>query len=339
MNNTDQRPVAYLTRRYPAVVEAAFAEHFRVALNPDDTPRSADDLARALQECDVLVPTVSDVLNAHAFAANTLRTKLIANVGVGFNHVDLLAAQRAGIAVTNTPDVLTDDTADLTIALILMTARRLGEGERLVRAGTWRGLAPTFHLGRSLRGLTLGIVGYGRIGQAVAQRAVAFGMRVQWIGRTMAQTEAQAMAQARAHATEQSSPAATGAALSLEALLSSSDIVSLHAPATPHTHHLINASRIALIKRSGILINTARGSLVDEAALASALSSGQIAAAGLDVYEHEPQIHPALLALENVVLLPHLGSATLETRTAMGLRALENALLWVAGQPLRDRVI
>jgi lactate dehydrogenase-like 2-hydroxyacid dehydrogenase len=323
VNNTDQRPVAYLTRQYPAAVEAAFAEHFCVVLSADDTPRSADDLARALQECDVLVPTVSDVLNAHAFAANTLRTKLIANVGVGFNHVDLQAAQRAGIAVTNTPDVLTDDTADLTIALILMAARRLGEGERLVRAGTWHGLAPTFHLGRALRGLTLGIVGYGRIGRAVAERAVAFGMRVQWIGRT----------------TKQVAPSAIDAAASLEALLSSSDIVSLHAPATPDTHHLINQARIALMKRGSMLINTARGSLVDEAALAIALSSGQIAAAGLDVYEHEPQIHPALLALENVVLLPHLGSATLDTRTAMGLRALENALLWVAGQPLRDRVI
>ncbi len=313
--------MAYLTRRHTDAVEAAFAEHFDVSLNVGDVPRSAAELIRAMDHCDVLVPIVGEPLDEQFFHHAPFRATLIANVGVGVNHIDLGAASRAGIAVTNTPDVLTDDTADLTIALMLMAARRLGEGERLVRANRWHGLAPTHHLGHTLRGRTLGIIGYGRIGRAVADRARVFGLTIRWIGRAGS-----------------SVPADAEMASSLDALLAVSDIVSLHAPATPDTQHLINAQRIAQMKPGAMLINTARGSLVDERALADALRAGHLFAAGLDVHEHEPKINPALLGLENVVLLPHLGSATVETRTAMGLRALENALQWLAGKPPRDRV-
>jgi lactate dehydrogenase-like 2-hydroxyacid dehydrogenase len=316
------RPVAYLTRRHTDEVEAAFAEHFDVSVNVGDVPRSAAELIRAMDHCDVMVPIVADIFDEQLFHHAPYRATLIANVGVGTNHIDLGAASRAGIAVTNTPDVLTDDTADIAIALILMASRRLGEGERLVRANRWHGLAPTHHLGHTLRGRTLGIVGYGRIGRAVADRARAFGLRVQWLGRPGG-----------------SAPADVEMAPSLDALLETSDIVSLHAPATPDTTQLMNATRLAQMKPGSILINTARGSLVDERALAEALGAGHLFAAGLDVHEHEPKINQALLGLENVVLLPHLGSATEETRTAMGLRALENALQWLAGRPPQDRVI
>jgi lactate dehydrogenase-like 2-hydroxyacid dehydrogenase len=315
------RPAAYLTRHHTDAVEAAFAEHFDVTLNVDDVPRSAAELIRAMDQCDVMVPIVGEPLDAQFFHHAPFRATLIANVGVGVNHIDLVAATRAGIVVTNTPDVLTDDTADMAIALMLMASRRLGEAERLVRANRWHGLAPTHHLGRTLRGRTLGIIGYGRIGRAVALRARAFGLAVQWIGRAGSAVAPDAER-----------------AESLDALLATSDIVSLHAPSTPDTQHLLSSARIALMKPGSIVINTARGSLVDERALADALRDGHLFAAGLDVHEHEPKINPALLGLENVVLLPHLGSATVETRTAMGLRALENALQWLAGRPPRDRV-
>jgi lactate dehydrogenase-like 2-hydroxyacid dehydrogenase len=316
------RPVAYLTRRHTDSVEAAFAEHFEVSVNVGDVPRTQSELVRALDHCDLLVPIVGDPCDEALFHHAPHRTTLIANVGVGVNHIDLNAAARAGIAVTNTPDVLTDDTADIAIALMLMAARRLGEGERLVRSNGWHGIAPTHHLGRTLRGRTLGIIGYGRIGRAVADRARAFGLRVQWVGRASGSaTPDQEMAE------------------SLDALLATSDIISLHAPATPETHHLISAARLAAMRPGSILVNTARGTLVDERALAESLRCGHLFAAGLDVYEHEPKITPALQGLENVVLLPHLGSATVETRTAMGLRALENALQWFSGRPPQDRVI
>ena len=316
------RPVAYLTRRHTDAVESAFAEHFDVSLNFGDVPRTAAEIVRAFQHADVVVPTVSDPIDDQIFLHAPYRATLIANVGVGVNHIDLNGASRAGIVVTNTPDVLTDDTADLTIALLLMASRRLGEGERLVRSGHWHGMAPTHHLGHALKGRTLGIIGYGRIGRAVAARARVFGLRVQWTGRRGGDAAAD-----------------HEMAAGLDELLATSDIVTLHAPATPDTRHLINAARLARMRPGSLLLNTARGSLVDESALAEALRSGHLFAAGLDVHEHEPRIHPALLGLENVVLLPHLGSATLETRTAMGMRALENALEWMAGRPPRDRVV
>ena len=316
------RPVAYLTRRHTDAVEAAFAEHFDLSVNVGDVPRGQAELIRAMDSCVVMVPIVGDPFDEQLFHHAPYRATLIANIGVGFNHIDLSAAACAGIAVTNTPDVLTDDTADIAIALMLMATRRLGEGERLVRANRWHGLAPTHHLGHTLRGRTLGIIGYGRIGRAVADRARVFGLKVQWLGRAGSAT-----------------PPDAEMVSSLDALLETSDIVSLHAPATPETQHLMNAERIARMKPGSILINTARGSLVDERALAESLRAGHLFAAGLDVHEHEPKVTPALLGMENVVLLPHLGSATVETRTAMGLRALENALSWLAGKPPRDRVI
>ncbi|MCU0618396.1 MAG: NAD(P)-binding domain-containing protein, partial [Gemmatimonadaceae bacterium] len=235
-----------------------------------------------------------------------------------------------GIALTNTPGVLTEDTADLALALLLMAARRLGEGERLVRAGAWTGWRPTHHLGRSITGATLGIVGLGRIGQALARRALACGMRVQAVG-----TDIDAV---RRIVVRDITLGAVTPLPDLEALLATSDVVSLHVPSTPGTRGLIDAAAIARMRPGAILVNTARGALVDEDALAAALASGRLAAAGLDVHAEEPRVHPALVACENVVLLPHLGSATVETRTAMGMRAHANVVALREGRPLVDPV-
>lgn len=319
-----------VTRRHTSAVEAAFAERFDCRFNPDDEPLGGAALARALATADALVPAVGDPLDRAVWhlardvtGGAPLRCRVVANVGVGVDHIDLDAARVAGVPVTNTPDVLTEDTADLALALLLMALRRLGGGERLLRAGRWRGLAPTFHLGRSPAGLTLGVVGYGRIGRALARKAhLALGMRILYHTRTpVADPEPWAR------------PAA-----SLDALLAESDVVSLHCPLTPETRHLVDARALARMRPGAVLVNTARGPVVDEAALARALREGPLAAAGLDVYEREPAVDPALLALENVVLLPHLGSATVETRTAMGLRALANVEAVLAGRAPPDRV-
>lgn len=259
-------------------------------------------------------------------SAAPLRTRIIANYGVGFNHIDIAAAKARGIVVTNTPDVLTDDTADDAVMLMLMVARRAGEGERLVRSGAWTEWRPTHLLGTKVSGKTLGLVGMGRIGRAVAHRAHhGFGMRVIFYDPSPPPPEVVRELGAERMAT-------------LEALLREADFVSLHSPATPETHHLMNAERLALMKPTAFLINSARGDIVDEAALAVALAELRIGGAALDVYEREPRVTPALLAMDNVVLLPHLGSATLETRVAMGLRALENLTAFFAGQAPRDRV-
>ncbi|HEY0780725.1 MAG TPA: D-glycerate dehydrogenase [Gemmatirosa sp.] len=319
-----------MTRCLPEAVEAALDARYRCTFNPADVPMSGAALAAALATADGLLPVVSDRLDRavwHAARDITggapLRCRVVANCGVGVDHIDLDAARVAGVPVTNTPDVLTEDTADLALALLLMAARRLGEAERLVRAGRWAGLAPTHHPGRSPAGKMLGVVGYGRIGRALARKAHdALGMRVQYLAR-------RPVADAEPWAT---------AAPSLDALLETSDVVSLHCPATPETHHLMNAATLARMRPGAILVNTARGSVVDEGALAAALRDGPLAAAGLDVYEQEPAVHPALLALENVVLLPHLGSATVETRTAMGMRAVANLDAVFAGRAPPDRV-
>ena len=277
----------------------------------------------ALRTSDAVLPTVTDAITAQVLAVEPLRTRVLANFGVGVNHIDVAAARARGMVVTNTPDVLTDDTADLAIALMLMVARRLGEGERELRAGKWTGWRPTHLVGRTLQRRRLGIIGYGRIGRAVAARArQAFGMPVRFVTGSSG------------------SPAARGdenaeAASSLEALLEESEIVSLHCPLTPETHHLMNADRIGRMPRGAILINTARGPVVDELALIAALRSGHLFGAGLDVYEHEPRVPTELVGLENVVLLPHLGSATEETRIAMGMRAVRNLVKFFDGdQPL-----
>jgi len=319
------RPFVVVTRRLPAAVERRAAELFDVRLNSSDTPLTADQLAEAVRTADALVPTVSDPVTAAILNTSPRRLKIIANYGVGYNNIDLDAASRLGIVVTNTPDVLTDDTADLTIALLLMTARRLSEGARELRAGEWTGWRPTHLLGTRVTGKTLGILGLGRIGRAVARRAHdGFGMRVIYFDPPVPIGEAKALG---------ASPRA-----SAEAVLAESDMVSLHMPATPENRHFINAERLALMPRHALLVNTARGDIVDTDALVAALRTGTIAAAGLDVFENEPQVPPPLLDLPNVVLLPHLGSATVESRVAMGDRALSNLTAFFAGNKPRDLV-
>ncbi len=263
---------------------------------------------------------MTDQVPADIFEQPGRRLRIVANFGVGVNLIDLAAATRAGVVVTNTPDVLTDCTADLTIGLMLMALRRLGEGERLVRAGRWDGWQPTQLLGRRVSGLTLGIVGMGRIGRAVADRArLGFGMTVRWAGRDPGS-------------------AAHAGRMALDDLLRTVDVVSLHCPATLETIGLLDARRIGLLRPDAVLINTARGALIDEIALAEALRTGRLRAAGLDVYREEPRVPAELLALDNVVLLPHLGSATVETRTAMGMLAADNLDAFFAGSPPPNRV-
>ncbi|MGZ8377091.1 MAG: 2-hydroxyacid dehydrogenase [Gemmatirosa sp.] len=322
------RPIVAVTRRLPAPVEARLQARADARLNIDDRPLDADGLAEALATADAVLCTVTDRIDAAVFAEAArrgIRARLLANFGVGVNHIDLDAARAHGVVVTNTPGVLTDDTADVAVALMLMAARRLGEGEREVRAGRWTGWRPTHLLGTTLTGRSIGIVGFGRIGQAVARRAHhGFAMRVRYLNPSPRAAEAVAVDATRCD--------------TLADLLAASDVVSLHCPATPATRHLIDAAALAHVRPGAILVNTARGDVVDEAALADALRDGRLAAAGLDVHEHEPRVAPALLALENVVLLPHLGSATSETRRAMGDRALDNLEAFLDGREPPDRV-
>jgi lactate dehydrogenase-like 2-hydroxyacid dehydrogenase len=322
-----KRPTVVVTRRLPEPVERELSREFDARLNRDDRPLGPDGLQEALRTADALLCTVTDRLTAEVLSAEPRRAGLLANFGVGFNHIDTEAAKARGLAVSNTPDVLTEATADIAITLLLMASRRTGEGERHVRAGAWTGWRPTHMLGTQVSGKVLGLVGMGRIARAVAKRAHhGFGMRVIFHD-PYPPTPAEA--------------AALGAEprASLEQVLEEADFVSLHCPATPETRHLMNRERLGRMRPSALLINTARGDVVDEAALVEALSRRTIAGAGLDVYENEPQVSPALLAMENVVLLPHLGSATQETRIAMGMRALENLRLFFGGAPLRDRVV
>jgi lactate dehydrogenase-like 2-hydroxyacid dehydrogenase len=320
------RPVVWVTRRLPEAVETALAARFDVRLNREDVPLDAEGLRRAFREADAVLPTVTDRISAECFSQPGRRARIVANFGVGVNHLDLAAARTAGVAVTNTPDVLTDDTADLALLLMLAVLRRGSEGERLLRAGKWTGWSPTGMLGARLTGRTLGIVGLGRIGRAVAARARdGFGMRVLAWSRSATPSSAAADGIERV--------------ATLDELLSRSDVVSLHCPATPATRHLIGSAQFAQMPRHAVLINTARGDVVHEAALVAALEAGTISGAGLDVYEAEPVVHPGLLSREDVVLLPHLGSATFETREAMGLRAVANLDAFFAGAPLPDAVI
>jgi lactate dehydrogenase-like 2-hydroxyacid dehydrogenase len=320
------RPVVVVTRRLPVAVEEAVAKAFEARLNREDRPLTAQELQDALRSADGLLPTVTDKLTADVLAAEPLRTKIIANFGVGFNNIDVQVAKARGVAVSNTPDVLTDATADIAMTLLLMVARRAGEGERHLRAGAWTGWRPTHMLGRMVSGKTLGLIGMGRIARAVARRAHhGFGMRVLYTDPYPPPPDVAAGLGAEPRDT-------------VEEVLAESDFVSLHCPATPETRHLMNAERLGRMKPGAYLINSARGDVVDEAALVQALQRGTIAGAGLDVFEREPQVAPELVRMENVVLLPHLGSATEETRVAMGLRALENLRLFFSGAPLRDRV-
>jgi lactate dehydrogenase-like 2-hydroxyacid dehydrogenase len=319
------RPRLLVTRRWPDAAIAAARERFELVLNDTDAPLSRDALAEAFFEFDAICPTITDRIDAQMLRQPGLRTCIIANFGAGTEHIDLDAAREAEIVITNTPDILTEATAELAILLMLMVARRAGEGERQLREGTWPGWHPTHMMGRELTGLRLGLVGFGRIGQQTARMAKAlWGVEIAYHSRKPAILPPD-LADARFEP-------------SLEALLAEADIVSLHCPGGPETRHLIDASALSTMKDAAILINTARGTVVDETALAAALSEGRIAGAGLDVYEREPSVEPALLAAPNVVLLPHLGSATVETRTRMGLRALENLIAYFEGGSPRDRV-
>ncbi len=316
------KPKILISRRWPKAVEARLSARYDATLNEGDTPLTLDQLRAAMTEYDALCPTVSDKVPAAVLSAPGVRVRIVANYGAGYEHIDLEAAKAAGIAVTNTPDVLTDTTAELAVLLMLMASRRAGEGERELRAGEWTGWRPTHLLGQSLAGKTLGLVGYGRIARATADRARALlSMSIAYHSRRRAENE-------------------DGAVYfdTLEALAEASDVLSLHTPGGPQTYHLINAALLKRMKPTAILINTARGSVVNEDDLAQALSDGVIAGAGLDVYQGEPAILPALLAAPNAVLLPHLGSATLETRTAMGMRVADNLDRFFDGEPLLDRV-
>ncbi|WP_395332947.1 D-glycerate dehydrogenase [Novosphingobium sp. BL-8H] len=325
-HRTDGRPRVVVTRRLLPAVEARMAELFDAALNLTDTPMSRDALAEAMRECDVLVPTVTDRIDSDLIAQAGEHFGMIANFGAGTEHIDVEAARARGIVVTNTPGVFTDDTADLTLALILFTMRRFGENQAVLHAGEWDGWGPSAMLGHALSGKRLGIVGMGRIGQAVAHRARAFGLEVTYHNRRRLPSALETMFGARFES-------------DLDRLLAESDIITLHCPALPNGVPLIDANRLARMKPTACLINTGRGQLVDEEALIAALSEGRIGAAGLDVFANEPTVNPRLLALPRLVALPHLGSATFEGRGAAGERVIANIRFWVDGHRPPDQVL
>jgi len=321
-----RRPKVIVTRRLPAAIEARLVELFDAELNTADTPMDQAALAAAAARCDVLVPTVTDPIDATVIAAGKGRLSLIASFGNGVDHIDLPAARAAGTIVTNTPGVLTEDTADMTMALILSVPRRFAEGEKLIRSGEWSGWSPGSMLGHRVNGKRLGIIGMGRIGQAVARRARAFDLTIAYHNRR----RLPAVVEQQLGAVYEPD---------LDRLLTGCDIISIHCPHTAETDHLLDARRIALMPSHLYLINTARGEIVDEAALIDALEQRRIAGAGLDVFEHEPAIDPRLLALDNVVLLPHMGSATFEGRAATGERVIANIRQWIDGDRPRDQVL
>jgi lactate dehydrogenase-like 2-hydroxyacid dehydrogenase len=320
------KPKVIVTRRWPEKVEQALQEHFDVELNLEDKPFTAADLKDAVTRADALFSTVTDKIDADLLATEPKRCRLVSNFAVGFNNIDTNAAKEHGITVTNTPDVLTHATADLAMTLLLMVARRAGEGERHVRSKAWTGWRPTHMMGAHVTGKTLGLIGIGRIGGAVAKKASrGFDMKV------IAYDP---------YPPEQARLDELGVSMvdSLDDIFEKSDFVSIHCPATPENHHLVNADRLASMKPTAFVINSARGDIIDEQALVNALARGEIAGAGLDVFEQEPKVTEDLLTMENTVLLPHLGSATTETREAMGFRVLENAKAFFNNQAPKDRV-
>ncbi|CAN5467387.1 D-glycerate dehydrogenase [soil metagenome] len=315
-----------VTRKLPDPVETRMCELFDTQLNVTDKPLTADELVEAMGQCDVLVPTITDRIDSRLLSRAGDRLKLIANFGAGVDNIDVATANARGIIVTNTPGVLTEDTADLTMTLIMATSRRVVEGAEVVKAGGFHGWSPTWMLGRRLWGKRLGIIGMGRIGQAVARRAKAFGMQVHY------------------HNRKPVSPRIAeevGATYweSLDQMLARMDFISVNCPHTPATYHLLSARRLKLLRPQSIIVNTARGEVIDEGALANMLARGEIAGAGLDVYEHEPAINPKLLKLPNVVLLPHMGSATVEGRIDMGEKVIVNVKTFMDGHRPPDRVI
>ncbi len=322
----DRKRKVVVTRKLPAPIEARMGELFDATLNPDDRPLSFEALAEAMETADVLAPTVTDRIDARLIERAGERLKLIANVGAGVDHIDVEAASARGITVTNTPGVLTEDTADLAMGLIVAVSRRIAEGARVIQEGGFKGWSPTWMLGMRLKGKRLGILGMGRIGQALGRRARAFGMEVHYHNRKPA---APAVVQE------------LGATYweSLDQMLAHADVVSVNCPHTPGTYHLLSARRLKLMQPHAFLINTARGEVIDEGALAGMLERGELGGAGLDVFEHEPAVNPKLLKLPNVLLTPHLGSATLEARTDMGEKVIVNIRTFLDGHKPPDRVL
>lgn len=321
------KPKILITRRWPASVEAKLQALYDVTLNESDEPLTLDALKAALQQYDAVCPAVCDSLPAEVINVENKRCKILGNFGVGFNHIDIAAAKQQGLIVTNTPGVLTHSTADIAMTLLLMSARRGAEGDRLVRSKQWTGWCPTHMMSSDVTGQTLGLIGFGRIAQAMARKAHhGFGMKILYLKPSPAEQaivdELQAVR-----------------CDSIEQLLQQSDFVSLHCPGGEATRHLINEQRLRLMKPTAHLINTARGDVVDSKALIKALQENWIAGAGLDVYEGEPHVDEGFLTLDNVSLLPHLGSATIATRTAMGEKVLANLAAFFAGEPLPDRVV
>ncbi|MGB0681288.1 MAG: 2-hydroxyacid dehydrogenase [Magnetovibrionaceae bacterium] len=321
-----KKPVVVVTRKLPDAIETRMMELFDVRLNLDDKPMTKEQLIEAVRTADVLVPTVTDRIDLAILSQAGPDLRLVANYGTGVDHIDVATARQRGITVTNTPDVLTEDTADMTMALILAVPRRLAEGERVLRQNDWSGWSPTWMLGHRIHGKRLGIIGLGRIGQAVARRAKGFGLAVHYHNRH------------RLHEDIEQELEATYWE-SLDQMLSRVDIVSINCPHTPATYHLLSARRLKLLRPHAYLVNTARGEVVDENALVRMLQSGDIAGAGLDVFEHEPAVNPKLIEMDNVVLLPHLGSATVEGRIDMGERVLVNIKTHVDGHRPPDRVL
>ena len=326
MPPSSKKPLVFITRRLPDQAQARMMELFDTRLNESDTPLSHGALIEAVQSADVVVPTVTDSIDRKVIAAAGPQLKLIASFGTGVDHVDLAAAKERDILVTNTPGVLTEDTADMAMALLLAAPRRLTEGDRLVRGGDWHGWAPTSMLGQRIWGKRLGIIGMGRIGQAVARRALGFGLTIHYHNRK------------RVHAEIEEELDATWWE-SLDQMLAHMDLITIHCPSTPATFHLLSARRLKLIRPTSYIVNTSRGHAIDEAALAALLEQGSIAGAGLDVYENEPAINAKLLKLDNVVLLPHMSSATVEGRLDMGAKVLINIQTWADGHMPPDRVI
>lgn len=326
---TKLRPKVIITRRLPDVIEERMTELFDVTISPDDKPLSDDQLAAAMNDCDVLLPTVTDRIDEAMIARAGPRLKLIANFGNGVDNIDVAAARKRGITVTNTPGVLTEDMADFTMALIVAVARRFSEGARIIPGGGWSGWSPTWMLGRRVTGKRIGIVGMGRIGQAVARRARAFGLQVHYHNRRPVSARTEEELQATYWE-------------SLDRMLARMDIISIHCPHTPATFHLLSARRLNLLKADAILVNTARGEIVDTDELTNLLEAGHLAGAGLDVYEHEPAVSARLLKLADsgrVLLLPHMGSSTVESRIEMGEKVIINIKTFIDGHTPPDRVL
>lgn len=321
-----ERLSVVVTRRLPEPVETRLCELFDVSLRSDDTPMSRAELIDAVKTADVLVPTVTDTIDAALLGQAGEQLKLIANYGAGVDHIDVATARQRGILVSNTPGVLTDDTADMAMALIMAVVRRIPEGLALMQQGDWEGWAPTALLGGRLAGRRIGILGMGGVGQAVAKRASAFGMQIHYHNRRRLHHEIEE----RLEATYWDS---------LDQMVARMDVISVNCPATPSTYHLMNARRLKLLKPDAVIVNTSRGEVVDENALTRMLRAGEIAGAGLDVYEHGHQINPRLRELSNVVLLPHMGSATREGRSEMGEKVLLNIKTFEDGHRPPDLVV